>query len=100
MKDDQVLEKTPPDTGAMAAEDNGHAPVGSDGASAAGTDTDYTRDNFQVLRDAAHIRLRPGMYIGDTASSGLHHLVYQLVYNSVDDALAGHCHLIQGKINL
>src|SRR5438046_3022094 len=49
----------------------------------------YTGENVKVLRDAAHIRERPGMYIGDTGPKGLHHLVYELVYNSVDEALAG-----------
>src|SRR5262249_17827560 len=56
--------------------------------------------NVGILRDAAHIRHRPGMYIGDTASSGLHHLVYELVYNSVDEALAGYCKHIHVKINI
>src|SRR5262249_4945283 len=60
----------------------------------------YKSDHVQILRDAAHIRQRPGMYIGDTASRGLHHLVYELVYNSVDEALAGHCRTIQVKINV
>src|SRR5215467_3160669 len=94
MKDEQVLEKMPreADTG---AETNGHTPEpGTDGA------VDYTEKNFQVLRDAAHIRKRPGAYIGDTSTSGLHHLVYELVYNSVDEALGGFCHLIQVKIGL
>jgi DNA gyrase subunit B len=61
---------------------------------------DYGSGNVQILRDAAHIRQRPGMYIGDTASKGLHHLVYELVYNSVDEALAGHCHTIQVVIDV
>src|SRR4051812_22052901 len=60
----------------------------------------YGSDNVQIFRDAAHIRQRPGMYIGNLASSGLHHLVYELVYNSVDEALAGHCHTIQVCINV
>src|SRR5471032_2631014 len=51
----------------------------------------YEGKNVNVLRDAAHIRERPGMYIGDTTNKGLHHLVYELVYNSVDEALAGFC---------
>jgi DNA gyrase subunit B len=49
----------------------------------------YTPEDIKVLRDAAHIRQRPGMYIGDTGPKGLHHLAYELVYNSVDEALAG-----------
>jgi len=50
----------------------------------------YMPEHVKVLRDAAHIRERPGMYIGDTGTKGMHHLVYELVYNSVDEALAGH----------
>jgi DNA gyrase subunit B len=67
---------------------------GADGAA------EYGSDNVQVLRDAAHIRRRPGVYIGDVGPSGLHHLIYELVYNSVDEALAGYCHTIHVKINL
>src|SRR5262249_18775788 len=61
---------------------------------------EYSPENVQVLRDAAHIRQRPGMYIGDTTSNGLHHLVYELIYNSVDEALAGYCKNIHVKINV
>jgi DNA gyrase subunit B len=60
----------------------------------------YEPENVQIYRDAAHIRQRPGMYIGDTSTKGLHHLAYELVYNSVDEALAGHCHNIHVKINV
>jgi DNA gyrase subunit B len=60
---------------------------------------EYRPENVQLLQNADHIRRRPGMYIGDVASGGLHHLVYELVYNSVDEAVAGHCHHIQVKIN-
>ena len=59
----------------------------------------YEGENVDILRDAAHIRARPGMYIGDTGSKGLHHLVYELVYNSVDEALAGHCKEIRVEID-
>src|SRR5207302_6217745 len=59
----------------------------------------YEGEDIRILRDAAHIRQRPGMYIGDVGPSGLHHLVYELVYNSVDEALAGFCHNIQVRIN-
>jgi DNA gyrase subunit B len=60
---------------------------------------DYGGGNVQILRDADHIRRRPGVYIGDVSTGGLHHLVYELVYNSVDEAVAGFCHHIQVKIN-
>src|SRR5262249_55019445 len=60
----------------------------------------YGQDNVQIFRDTAHIRQRPSMYIGNVAASGLHHLVYELVYNSVDEALAGHCRNIHVKINV
>src|SRR6516164_10782104 len=60
---------------------------------------EYAPRNVQILRDADHIRKRPGVYIGDVSSGGLHHLVYELVYNSVDEAVAGYCRHIQVKIN-
>src|SRR5262245_16307273 len=59
----------------------------------------YTKDSVEVLRDFAHIRQRPGMYIGDTGTKGLHHLVYELVANSVDEALAGYCRHIHVRIH-
>src|ERR1700757_437993 len=74
-------------------------PTPEDLAAAAASDK-YGSDNVQIFRDAAHIRQRPGMYIGNVASSGLHHLVYELVYNSVDEALAGFCRNIHVKINV
>ncbi len=55
------------------------------------TNGDYTAENIKTLKDAAHIRQNPGMYVGNTHSAGLHHLVYEIVYNSVDEALAGYC---------
>ncbi|HMF20026.1 MAG TPA: DNA topoisomerase IV subunit B, partial [Gemmataceae bacterium] len=61
---------------------------------------EYNPENVMVLRDAAHIRRRPGVYIGDVGPTGLHHLVYELVYNAVDEFLAGHCHNMQVQINL
>lgn len=61
---------------------------------------DYQSDNVDILRDKDHIRARPGMYIGDTGTKGLHHLVYELVYNSVDEALAGYCKNIHVLIDI
>src|SRR5918911_781755 len=60
----------------------------------------YDPNSVQILQNAEHIRQRPGMYIGDSATKGLHHLVYELVYNSVDEALAGHCRNIQVTIEV
>src|SRR5262245_34226095 len=56
---------------------------------------DYTAENTQVLRNRDHIRKRPDNYIPDTSTRGLHHLVYELVYNAVDEHLAGFCKTIE-----
>jgi DNA gyrase subunit B len=61
-------------------------------------DGDYTEEDVSVLRDAAHIRRRPNLYIGGTGVKGLHHLVYELLSNSVDEALAGYCKHIHVRI--
>ncbi|CAN5272731.1 DNA gyrase subunit B [soil metagenome] len=61
---------------------------------------EYGSDSVQIYKDAEHIRHRPGMYIGDTGTRGLHHLVYELIYNSVDEALAGYCKNIVVKIHV
>ncbi len=62
--------------------------------------TGYDEKNMKTLKDAAHIRQNPGMYIGNTQSAGLHHLVYEIVYNSVDEALAGYCKNIRVVIHV
>ncbi|MDD3723448.1 MAG: DNA topoisomerase (ATP-hydrolyzing) subunit B [Lutibacter sp.] len=60
---------------------------------------DYTADNIQALEGMEHVRMRPSMYIGDTGVRGLHHLVYEVVDNSIDEAMAGHCDAIDVVIN-
>jgi DNA gyrase subunit B len=69
-------------------------------ADARAASDDYKAGDVDVLRDFEHIRQRPGMYIGDTGPKGLHHLVYELVANSVDEALAGFCRHINVRINV
>ena len=77
------------------------APVLDPNPAAAPADgSDYGAENVDIFRDAEHIRHRPGMYIGDTGTKGLHHLVYELVYNSVDEALAGFCKTITVTVHV
>ena len=59
----------------------------------------YSADSIQALEGMEHVRMRPSMYIGDVGVRGLHHLVYEVIDNSIDEALAGHCNNIDVFIN-
>ncbi len=59
----------------------------------------YSADSIQALEGMEHVRMRPSMYIGDVGVRGLHHLVYEVIDNSIDEAMAGHCNKIDVWIN-
>src|SRR3982751_2935791 len=71
----------------------------SDTAPQTSPNTAYTESMIKVLEGIEHVRTRPSMYIGDTTPRGLHHLIWEIVDNSIDEAMAGFCKSILIKVN-
>src|SRR6187551_2222683 len=85
----------------MAEETTTHIPADTNAAAAAEAPAHaaYNASNIKSLDDVDHVRTRPGMYIGGYNPRGLHHLVYEIVDNSVDEALAGYAKHVEVRIN-
>ncbi len=92
------MSQSPPDR-TQEPEPESTGPI-TEGISSSRVDGVYGADQMKHLSDLEHVRQRSGMYIGDTSSRGLHHLVYEAVDNSIDEAMAGHATEITATINV
>jgi DNA gyrase subunit B len=94
-----VSENSPPGEASQDSTPAASAVSPAPSADIARAPSAYTEEMIQVLEGIEHVRARPAMYIGDTTSRGLHHLIWEIVDNSVDEAMAGHAKTVSVRLN-